>query len=92
MSQASIAARDVEFYASHQGTAWLTRVSAQHAGLAGAKTISTFPAFGNLNSANIPLILAMAEREGVLRDGSPVVTFGGGLGETWSSLCIRWGR
>jgi 3-oxoacyl-[acyl-carrier-protein] synthase-3 len=92
MSRASVAAAEVDFYASHQGTAWLPRVTAQHAGLGHAKTIATFPSFGNLNSANIPLILAIAEREGMIRDGSVVVTFAGGLGETWSSLCLRWGR
>ncbi len=92
LAKASVSAPSVDFYASHQGTAWLPRVTAQHAGLAHAQTIATFPTFGNLNSANIPLILAMAEREGMIRDGSVVATFSGGLGETWSSLCMRWGR
>lgn len=92
MSEAHIAPADVDFYASHQGTVWLPRVTAKHAGLGHVPTITTFPQFGNLNSANIPLILAIAEREGMLRDGSTLVTFSGGLGETWSSLCVRWGR
>jgi 3-oxoacyl-[acyl-carrier-protein] synthase III len=85
-------AADVDFYASHQGTVWFTRETAAHAGLEHAKTIATFPAFGNLNSANIPLILSMAEREHMLRDDALVVTFAGGVGETWSAMCLRWGR
>ncbi|HTR51038.1 MAG TPA: 3-oxoacyl-[acyl-carrier-protein] synthase III C-terminal domain-containing protein [Kofleriaceae bacterium] len=92
IAAAGLRPSDVGFYASHQGTAWLTNVTASHAGLAHAKTITTFPSFGNLNSANIPLILAIAEREHVLRDGDVVTTFSGGVGETWSSLCLRWGR
>ncbi|MGE0868161.1 MAG: 3-oxoacyl-ACP synthase III family protein [Kofleriaceae bacterium] len=83
---------DVDFYASHQGTAWLTRVSAEHAGLERAKTVITFPNVGNMHSANIPFILAQGERRGLIQDGSVVATFSGGVGETWSSLCIRWGR
>lgn len=92
LSGAGIAASNVDFYASHQGAAFYTRATAAHAGLEKAKTLSTFPMFGNVNSVAIPLILAMAEREGMIRDGSTVVTFAGGAGETWSSLCLRWGR
>ena len=92
LAAAGLVPADVDFYASHQGMAWLAEVTAKHAGLTNAKTVVTFPSFGNLNSANIPLILSIAEREGLVRDGSIVLTFGGGVGETWSSLCLRWGR
>ncbi|APR82468.1 3-oxoacyl-[acyl-carrier-protein] synthase, KASIII [Minicystis rosea] len=92
LADAGITAGEVDFYASHQGAAWLPRVSAEHAGLGAAKTLATFPRFGNMNSVNVPFVLATAEREGRIRDGSLVVTFGGGLGEAWSSLCLRWGR
>jgi 3-oxoacyl-[acyl-carrier-protein] synthase-3 len=92
LSAAHLAPRDVDFYAAHQGTAWLTRATAAEAGIEHAKTVVTFPQFGNLSSANIPLILAIAEREGMVRDGSVVVAFSGGTGETWSSVCLRWGR
>jgi 3-oxoacyl-[acyl-carrier-protein] synthase-3 len=92
VAKAGITTANVDFYAAHQGTAWLPTATASHAGLGHAKTITSFPMTGNLNSANIPLVLAMAEREGILRDGSHVVTFAGGLGETWSSVALRWGR
>lgn len=83
---------DVDFYAAHQGTPWLTEVTREHAGLHRARTLVTFPSCGNMNSVNVPYIIALGEREGMIRDGSIVVTFGGGLGETWSSLAFRWGR
>lgn len=92
LEAAGIQEREVGFYASHQGTAWFTRATAAEAGLEHAQTIITFPSFGNLNSANVPLVLAIGEREGMIRDGTIVVTFAGGVGETWSSLCLRWGR
>ncbi len=92
LADAGLGPADVGFYASHQGTAWLTQVTAAHAGLAHADTIVTFPRTANLNSANIPLILAEASRAGRLRDDGIVVTFGGGLGETWSATVLRWGR
>jgi 3-oxoacyl-[acyl-carrier-protein] synthase-3 len=92
LTAAKLQAADVEFYASHQGTAWFTRATAAEAGLEHAKALVTFPAFGNMSSVNIPFVLAMAEREQMIRDGSVVTTFAGGTGETWSSVCLRWGR
>lgn len=92
LAEAGLTTEDVEFFATHQGTAWFTRATAEHAGVEHARTVVTFPQLGNLNSANIPVILAMAERDGLLRDGSVVVTFSGGVGETWSGVCLRWGR
>lgn len=92
IDEAGLTKRDVDFFASHQGTAWLTKATQAHSGLDHAKTLVTFPTFGNMTTVNIPFILAMAEREGMVRDGSIVATFSGGAGETWSSLCLRWGR
>lgn len=92
LALAKLTPSDVDFYATHQSTAWLTRASAKRAGVSHAKTLVTFPAFGNMSSVNVPFILAMAEREGLVRDGSVVSTFSGGTGETWSSLVLRWGR
>lgn len=92
LDRARLSADQVDFYASHQGTAWFTRVTAEHAGLAHARTLATFAQLGNMNSVNVPYILASAEKNGLLADGANVVTFSGGLGETWSSLVLRWGR
>jgi 3-oxoacyl-[acyl-carrier-protein] synthase III len=92
LMDAGLAPSDVNFYAAHQGTPWLAEVTREHAGLDHAQTLVTFPSCGNMNSVNVPYVLARGEREGLLRDDSVIVTFGGGLGETWSSLAFRWGR
>lgn len=92
LARANLTTADVDFYATHQSTAWITEAYAKCAGLEHAKTIIPFSAFGNMSSVNAPFILAMAEREGMIRDGSVVTTFTGGTGETWSSLVLRWGR
>jgi 3-oxoacyl-[acyl-carrier-protein] synthase-3 len=92
LRDAGLSPGDVDFYAAHQGTPWLANVTREHAGLDRAQTLVTFPSCGNMNSVNVPYVLAIGEREGLIRDGSIVVTFGGGLGETWSSLVFRWGR
>jgi 3-oxoacyl-[acyl-carrier-protein] synthase-3 len=92
MTKANITKSDVDYFATHQSTPWLTRMAAKAAGLEDKKTVVTYPMFGNMSSVNVPMVLAIGEREGMLRDGSTVVTFSGGIGETWTSLVMRWGR
>jgi 3-oxoacyl-[acyl-carrier-protein] synthase III len=92
LADAALSTNDVSFYACHQGTAWLRAVTQEIAGLGHARTLDTFPWTASLMGANIPVLLAAAEAEGLLRAGDVVATFSGGLGETWSSLVMRWGR
>jgi 3-oxoacyl-[acyl-carrier-protein] synthase-3 len=70
---------------------WLREVIQAHAGLVNARAIDTFKGFANLSAANLPLILAMGERDGLLRPGQCVAAFSGGAGEVWSSMILRWG-
>ncbi len=80
----------VDFYAPHQGTAWLRAVTQEFIGLTHARYTDTFPFAASLSAANIPLVLATAQRENQLRKGDVVAMFGGGAGETWSSVVMRW--
>ena len=90
LARAGQAHRDVDFYASHQAMAWFRRITQEHIGLADARSADTFPWAGNLSGANIPLVLASAERDGLLRPGDLVATFSGGSGITWSAMILRW--
>ncbi len=92
LGRAGYGPEDVDFFACHQATKWIRPVAQAHAGLEHARAVDTFPWAGSLVSANLPLVLATAQREGLLRDGDLVATFSGGTGETWSSLVMRWGR
>lgn len=92
LSAAGLAAADVSFYAAHQGTKWIRRLTQDAMGLTSARSVDTFAQFGSISGANLPLILALGEAEGLLRDGDVVSLFGGGTGETWASMILRWGR
>jgi 3-oxoacyl-[acyl-carrier-protein] synthase-3 len=91
LAQAAVGPHQVEFFAGHQGMVWLREVIQAHAGLVNARAIDTFKGFANLSAANLPLILAMGERDGLLRPGQCVAAFSGGAGEVWSSMILRWG-
>ncbi|MCC6998457.1 MAG: 3-oxoacyl-ACP synthase III family protein [Deltaproteobacteria bacterium] len=92
LASAHLSAGDVDFFACHQGAAWLRGAVQQHAGLEKARAVDTFAWTASLGGANITAVMAVGEREGMLRDGDCVATFAGGTGVTYSSLVLRWGR
>ena len=83
---------DVAFYAAHQGVVWLREVTQRFVGMDQAKSLDTFSRFASLSAANIPLVLAIAERERLLSRGDLTMLFSGGTGQTWSSTALRWGK
>ncbi len=83
---------EVDYYASHQGTVWLSKVTQEYAGMSNARSFSIFPLLASLSTSNVPTVLAFGEREGMLRDGDLVVMQAGGGGVTNVSLVMRWGR
>lgn len=91
LEDAGLTVDEVQFYASHQATAWFRAVTQEHAGMHDAKSTDTFPWAGSLSAANIPLVLAIGEREGLLKHGDIVAAYSGGNGITYSGLTMRWG-
>jgi 3-oxoacyl-[acyl-carrier-protein] synthase III len=89
--KAGVTPDQVDFFASHQGTPWLRKVSQEFVGMNRARTIDCFPWTGSLNAANIPFVLASGLKEGLLRDGDLVATFGGGGGLSYGATVLRWG-
>lgn len=92
LTQAGVSAQAIDFYASHQASSWFRRVTQTHAGLCNARHADTYRWSGHVTACNVPLSLATACREGTLREGDLVVTFGGGTGVTLASTLSRWGR
>lgn len=92
LAQAQVAHDEVDFVATHQASAWFREVVQAHVGLPRARSVDTFTTAASLSAANIPFVLATADREGMLRDDENVVTFGGGGGVTVGSFVLRWGR
>ncbi|MEQ9318051.1 MAG: 3-oxoacyl-[acyl-carrier-protein] synthase III C-terminal domain-containing protein [Polyangiaceae bacterium] len=92
LADAGVRADEIDFYACHQAFSWLRTVTQRRAGLSRARYVDTFAEAANVAAANVPLVLATAERDGLLGDGDLVATFTGGSGITFSSMIIRWGR
>ncbi|MBI1946126.1 MAG: hypothetical protein HYS27_10540 [Deltaproteobacteria bacterium] len=85
-----MSAEDVEFYGAHQATPWFRRVTQQAAGMTNARFVDTFPWAASVVGCNVPLGLAVAAREGMLKSGMLVGAFSGSPGVTWTAAVYRW--
>ncbi|MBX3216668.1 MAG: hypothetical protein KF850_31830 [Labilithrix sp.] len=92
LAKANLSKDEVAFYASHQALKWLRPLSQECAGLTNAKFVDHFEYTGTVSAVNLPLQLAVAEKEGLLHPGEVVACFQGGTGMTWSGMALRWGR
>jgi 3-oxoacyl-[acyl-carrier-protein] synthase-3 len=81
----------VDFYACHQGFAWLREATQRHAGLERAKSVDTYAFAGSLLGGNVPLVLHTALQEGLLREGDNLVAYSGAAGAMISALTLKWG-
>jgi 3-oxoacyl-[acyl-carrier-protein] synthase III len=81
---------DVDFFAVHQGTAWLRQVTQDTIGLERARSIDTFATTGYMFGVSIPLVLELGVQQGLLHDDDLVVMHGGGVGSTYGAIALRW--
>ncbi len=92
LADAGLRAEDVDFYATHQSTHWFRKATQESVGLTRAKSVDTFAWTGSLATCNVPFVMALGEREGLLKDGDLVAMYSGGGGITYSGAILRWGR
>ncbi|HEY8207938.1 MAG TPA: 3-oxoacyl-ACP synthase III family protein [Myxococcaceae bacterium] len=83
---------DVRFFATHQAAPWVREVTQLTCGLTQARSVDTFHWTASLGPCNPPLMLAIGERKGILREDDLVAIYTGGGGITWSGIIMRWGR
>jgi 3-oxoacyl-[acyl-carrier-protein] synthase-3 len=92
LARAQVAKEDVAFLAAHQATIWFGDVIQKYVGLPRAGRVNTFPWTTSLSGSNLPIALATAEREGLLRDDDVTLMFSGATGMTVGVIACRWGR
>jgi 3-oxoacyl-[acyl-carrier-protein] synthase-3 len=91
LRQAGLSVDDVNYFACHQGFAWLRRATQQVIGLKNARACDSFTWAGSVLGCNIPLVMDVGLRENQLREGDVVATFSGAPGTVLSALVLRWG-
>ena len=90
LEKAGVRAEDIAFYASHQANAWFREVTQAALGLAHARFVDTFAETSSVYSANIPLVLHRAQRDGLLASGDLVLMFSSGSGAMYTCGVMKW--
>lgn len=92
IQNAAVPKEAIRFFACHQISPWMRSLVQEFVGLSHATSVETFDWVGNLASVNVPLVLHIGSKEGLLKDGDVVAMYGGGAGITYSSVVLRWGK
>jgi 3-oxoacyl-[acyl-carrier-protein] synthase-3 len=81
---------DVDVYVPHQANVRIIDYAMKKLGFPKEKVVVNVDRFGNTSSGSIPLALADAEKDGMLKPGTLVLMTGMGAGLTWGSALIEW--
>lgn len=79
-----------DLYAIHQVSAVHTRAVCDTLGLDVARVPLTFPKFGNIGPASVPLVVSKAAADGRLRSGNRVMLMGIGSGINAAAAEVVW--
>jgi 3-oxoacyl-[acyl-carrier-protein] synthase-3 len=81
---------DVDVYVPHQANVRIIDYATKKLGFPDEKVVVNVDRYGNTSSGSIPLALADAEKDGMLKPGALVLMTGMGAGLTWGSALIEW--
>ncbi|HEX2058035.1 MAG TPA: beta-ketoacyl-ACP synthase 3 [Actinomycetota bacterium] len=89
-SAAGVALHDVDLVVAHQANGRILEAVAERLEVAPHKVFTNIARYGNTSSASIPIALAEASAEGILRTGDRVVLTAFGSGFVWGAGVVEW--
>ncbi|WP_437675643.1 3-oxoacyl-ACP synthase III family protein [Sorangium sp. So ce131] len=92
LAAAGLGRKDIGVIVTHQAAGWFGSAIQAIWGLPEARRTDTFAWASSLSGANLPMVMATGEREGILRPGDVVATVSGATGMTMTVMVMRWGR
>jgi 3-oxoacyl-[acyl-carrier-protein] synthase-3 len=90
LEECGVAVDEVDVYVPHQANVRILDHAASKLGIPRERMVVNVDRYGNTSSGSIPLALADAASDGLLRPGSVVLMTGMGAGLTWGSSLIEW--
>ncbi len=90
LDKAGIPPAEVDLFVPHQANARIMESVGRRLGIPQERVFMNLERYGNTSSASVPVALAEAYSQGVLKPGMLVLvsTFGGGI--AWGSFLMRW--
>jgi 3-oxoacyl-[acyl-carrier-protein] synthase-3 len=90
LEEASLTADDIDLFVAHQANSRIIEAAAAELGLPGEKLAINVDRVANTSSASIPLALAQAEADGLLRPGATIALAAFGAGFVWGAGIVSW--
>lgn len=90
LARAGLTTDDVDLLVAHQANARIVEATAAALGLPTERVALNVDRVANTSAASIPLALAHAERDGLLRPGATVVLAAFGAGFVWGAGVVSW--
>ena len=90
LSQAGLTTSDIDFVVPHQANLRIVDATVKMLGVPPEKCIVNIAEYGNTSAASIPIALAEAVENGLIKNDNVIVlvAFGGGL--SWGCVVWRW--
>lgn len=82
--------KDVDMLIPHQANLRITQMIQKRTNLSNSQVYSNIHKYGNTTAASVPIALAEAFQEGLIKSGDLVVLAAFGSGFTWASAIIKW--
>lgn len=90
MEEAGLGRKDIDLLVPHQANMRIIEATAKYAGMPMDRVFVNIDRYGNMSSASIPVAIDEAVEQGVIGEGSVVLTTAFGAGLTWGAMAIRW--
>jgi 3-oxoacyl-[acyl-carrier-protein] synthase-3 len=90
LHRAGMGLEDIDLFVTHQANVRIINAVATELGLPSEKVFVNVDRVANTSSASIPLALAQAEREGLLKPGALVAMAAFGAGFVWGAGVATW--
>jgi 3-oxoacyl-[acyl-carrier-protein] synthase III len=90
LEAAALTAADLDLFVAHQANARIIEAAANELGVPREKLAINVDRVANTSSASIPLALAQAERDGLLKHGMTVGLAAFGAGFVWGAGVVSW--
>ncbi len=92
LEPAGLSIDEVDHFIFHQANIRILQTAVKRMKIPWEKTIVNIERYGNMSAACIPLAIAEAVNDGIIRPGQLLLMVGFGAGMTMGSALVRWGR
>jgi len=90
LTRSGLAVEDLDLFVAHQANARIIEAAAAELGVDRSRVVLNLDRVANTSSASIPLALAQAEQDGLLRPGATVALAAFGAGFVWGAGIVGW--